>query len=207
MSRLICPVCERALKGCLCPLIQKIDNRIELGILQHPTEVSQVKGTAKLAQLSLSACRFWIGEEADQLDDFMVWLNSGEAVFLLYPSIENQLESFQSFSIPQIQREFSSDNIKVLILDGTWRKTHKMMMLSRELRGLNRIILEPKQQSNYQIRKQKNVMSLSTVEAIYETYAQLEGSAEKFKPLITAFEQMQSQQLAYRNKPTTSQEQ
>ena len=203
MSRSICPVCERPFKVCLCQWVESISNQVELGILQHPTEVSQIKGSAKIVQLAFKNCQTWIAEEIEQLESFKDWLNEGKAVFLLYPAIENQIESFESFDIPQIQSKFLLEDIKVLILDGTWRKTHKMMMLSSTLRGLNRISLVPKTSSNYLIRKQKNADSLSTVEAVYETYVQLERDEEKYQPLLRAFESMQAQQLAFRKPPTT----
>ncbi|GKT13009.1 MAG: tRNA-uridine aminocarboxypropyltransferase [Thiomicrorhabdus sp.] len=202
MSRIICPVCERASKVCLCQWIEIIDNSVELGILQHPTEVTQVKGSAKIALLSFKCCRMWVGEDVSKLPELMEWLKSEETIFLLYPGIENQLEVFESFTIPEVKESYSLEKFKVLILDGTWRKTHKMMMLNSSLRGLNRISLQPQRESTYEIRKQKNSMSLSTVEAIYETYSQLEGSTQKFKPLMTAFERMQTQQLAFRKRPT-----
>lgn len=203
MSRSICSVCERPAKVCLCQWIEPITNEVDLGILQHPSEVSQIKGSAKIVQLAFQKCQTWIGEEIDQLEEFKSWLNEGKAVFLLYPGIENQIEPFKSFDIPQIRRDFLSKDIKLLILDGTWRKTHKMMMLSSTLRGLNRISLIPTSSSNYLIRKQKNAESLSTVEAVYETYAQLEHNEGKYQPLLSAFESMQNQQLAFRKSPTT----
>lgn len=198
MPRLICPTCERASKVCLCPYITPIENRIELGILQHPSEVSQVKGTAKIAQLAFKQCTTWIGEDLDKLPELQRWLQDEKTVFLLYPGIENQAESFEFFSMTQIQSGFKFENIKLLILDGTWRKTHKMMMLNTALRGLNRLVLEPTRASAYQIRKQKSASSLSTVEAIYQSYSQLESNSERYQPLLTAFESMQKQQLAFR---------
>jgi len=207
MSRLICSTCERPLKVCLCGFITPIDNTIELGILQHPSEVSQVKGTAKIAQLSFTQCTTWIGEDIDSLPELQSWLQDDKTVFLLYPGIENQTEVFESFSMIQIQSGFKFENIKLLVLDGTWRKTHRMMMLNSALRGLNRIVLEPMRPSNYQIRKQKSTASLSTIEAIYETYVQLESDSKRYQPLITAFESMQQQQLAFRRLlPTNSNE-
>jgi len=201
MSRVICQVCQRPEKVCLCPWIKSIENRIELGILQHPTEVSQIKGTAKIAQLSLQDCCTWVLEDVDSSESFQAWLNNGEKVFLLYPGIDNQVEPFESFGVERLRSEYPIEKVKFLVLDGTWRKTHKMMMLSSQLRGLNRITLTPTKGSNYQIRKQKNQQSLSTVEALFELYSQAENDVDKYQSLLNAFESMQNQQLVYRNKP------
>ncbi len=198
MSRVMCSVCKRAKKVCLCSLITPIQNEVELGVLQHPNEVSQVKGTAKIAQLSLQNTQTWVGESLDELPELQAWLMGSMPVLLLYPKLDGQQEVFQSFSVSELAALFGS-NFKLLVLDGTWRKTHKMMRLNRELRALNRVTLIPQSPSSYQIRKQKNSASLSTIEAIYEVYSQLENGTEKYQPLLNTFEAMQAQHLAFRS--------
>jgi len=198
MSRAICSTCERAVQNCLCQWIhQRLPNQVALGVLQHPSEVSQVKGTAKIVQLSLQNCQTWVGETLDELPSLQQWLADESPVFLLYPKIEHQSEPFTEFTIAEIQQQFSLSQMKVLVLDGTWRKTHKMMQLNSALRGLNRVVLTPSQPSNYHIRKQKNAMSLSTVEAIYELYSQLESNSEQYQPLLKTFEAMQAHQQTF----------
>ncbi len=236
-SRAVCATCQRPIKVCLCGLIAKIDNQIEVGILQHPSETKQVKGTARIAELSLQRSQLWVGERLADLPGLVEWLGSGDSVFLLYPLIEGQTRSEraqetglesglgtklgiklgtesnvdkktdqESVAVWSAERILAScaqepdkfTRLKVLILDGTWRKTFKMMQVNPELKGLKRIELVPETPSQYAIRKQKNADSLSTVEAIYTLLSQLEGDTLKFQPLLTAFEGMQRQQLAFR---------
>lgn len=198
MPRPICSKCERALKVCLCQWITPIENRVSLGILQHPSEVTQVKGTAKIAQLSFQKGQIWVGESLDDLPSLQAWLQESSPIFLLYPDIIEQQTPVKSFKINEIAQHFELDAIKILVLDGTWRKTHKMMMLNSELSALNRVVLSPNAPSDYRIRKQKSTNSLSTVEAIYELYSQLEGNTQRYQPLLTAFDAMQAQQLGFR---------
>lgn len=199
MSRVICPNCSRPEKVCICHFIEPIDNGVEIAILQHPTEVKQVKGSAIIAQLALTHCKTWVGEQLSELPGLVAWLANHKNVFLLYPEIDDQVKDCEVFDVGQILKENLSD-IKVLILDGTWRKTFKMMQLNPELQALNRVSLTPAEQSKYRIRKQKDSQSLSTVEAIYELLSQLESSSKKFKPLLDAFEKVQNQQLVFREK-------
>lgn len=196
MPRPICSTCLRPLKVCLCKMIRPVTNRVEIAILQHPSEVDQIKGTARIAQLSLSKVRTWVGEDFSAEASFQAWLNQGE-VFLLYPESES-IVPVQSHSIESIRLRSHLDSVKVLVIDGTWRKAHKIMMTNPQLQGLPRIVLQPSQTSSYQIRKQKNSLSLSTIEAIYEVLAQLEADALSFKPLLESFTQMVNQQLAFR---------
>ncbi|MEA3404133.1 MAG: tRNA-uridine aminocarboxypropyltransferase [Pseudomonadota bacterium] len=202
MPRVICPTCQRPEKVCLCHWIQPIENRVEVVILQHPTEVSQIKGTAKIAKLSLLNSHLWIGEDFTEERSLKDWLNQGQ-VFILYPETEALKERSgakqpQSFKVEEIRSDVPLEQVKLLVLDGTWRKTHKMMMQNAFLHPLNRMQLQPETPSNYQIRKQKDQGSLSTVEAIYQALSQLEQNPEKFQPLINAFDQMIRQQLAFR---------
>jgi len=197
MSRIICSQCRRSQKVCICEFIQPINNEIEIGILQHPSEVKQSKGTAIIAKLALTKSQLWVGEVLSELPGLLRWLKDEQPVYLLYPKIDDQAEVYQSWSIDKVKSNKQKD-FKVLILDGTWRKTFKMMQLNPELRALPRIELNPKFKSQYKVRKQKDSQSLSTVEAIFEVLSQLENDAEKFQPLVEAFDKMQQQQLAFR---------
>ncbi len=201
MSRPICPTCQRPTKVCLCAFIEHIDNQVEVGILQHPSELGLVKGTAKIAQLSLSHCQTWCGENLQDLPGLVDWLAGDKPVFLLYPAIEGQLEPVEFFNVAQIRNLSAVQEIKLLILDGTWRKTHKIMMLNSVLRGMDRVSLQPSTPSAYRIRKQKNAVSLSTIEALYEALSQLEGDSVRYQPLLNTFESMQQQQAAFIKKP------
>ena len=51
--------------------------------------------------------------------------------------------------------------------------------------------------SHYLIRKAHRPDQLSTLEATCAALAQLEGSAEQFQPLLTAFDGFVAQQLGY----------
>lgn len=201
MSRPICPSCQRPNKVCLCNFIEEIDNQVEVGILQHPSEADLVKGTAKIAQLSLSHCQTWCAEDLQELPGLVDWLAGEKPVFLLYPAIEGQLEPVEFFDVAQIRDLYAVQDIKLLILDGTWRKTHKIMMLNSVLRGMDRVSLQPSTPSAYRIRKQKSLTSLSTIEALYEALSQLEEDSVRYQPLLTAFESMQQQQAAFTKKP------
>ncbi len=197
MPRAICSTCNRALKVCLCQWITPIENRVMLGILQHPSEVAQVKGTAKIAALSFQNVAVWVGESLDDLPELQAWLQESFPVFLLYPEIDGQVEPCDMFEIDEIIQQFKLEEIKVLVLDGTWRKTHKMMRLNSALRSLNRVVLLPTEPSNYRIRKQKCASCLSTIEAIYELYSRLERNTQRYQPLLRAFDAMQTQQLDF----------
>lgn len=201
MARENCSRCLRPSRTCICNLMQIVDNQIEIGILQHPDEVTQSKGTAIIAKLCLTSVQQWVGESLQELPGLVNWLKDEKQVFLLYPDIDSQAENYQKVTVEQL-RKYPHETFKILIVDGTWRKTYKMMQLNEQLRALDRVVLEPIDKSTYQIRKQKDANSLSTIEAIYQLLVQLEkdpNRLDKFAPLLEAFENMQALQLSFRN--------
>ena len=200
MARKVCSQCHRPQKVCICDFITAIDNRVEIGVFQHPTEAGQIKGTAIIAELALKKSKRWVGETLDDAPELQQWLKSGDKVFLLYPPTEGQQTKVNSVNdlhnMYQQQMPF-----KILVLDGTWRKTYKMMQLNPELMVLPRVVLNPQTPSAYKVRKQKNEQSLSTVEAIVELLSEIESDRDKYQPVLAAFEQVQNQQLAFREEP------
>lgn len=197
MARKVCSQCHRPEKVCICDFITSIDNNIEIGIFQHPTEVGQIKGTAIIADLALKKSKRWVGETLDDAPELQQWLKSSDKVFLLYPPTEDQQAEVNS--VNDLQNMYQQQmSFKILVLDGTWRKTYKMMQLNPELMALPRVVLNPQTPSAYKVRKQKNEQSLSTVEAIVELLSKIEGDSAKYQPVLGAFAQIQNQQLAFR---------
>lgn len=196
MARKICPQCQRPEKICVCDFITPIHNAVEVGILQHPTEVKQMKGTATLAALSLQNCHLWVGESLQDTPELVKWLNDAKPVYLLYPPSEDNNNQVLLSSTELSQKKPS--DYKVLVIDGTWRKTYKIMQLNPALQALRRVTIQPEKGSQYIIRKQKDARSLSTIEAIVCLLGDLEQNTQKFTPALTAFEQMQQQQMAFR---------
>ncbi|MBL1415325.1 MAG: DTW domain-containing protein, partial [Moritella sp.] len=85
-----CTVCDKALAACICQHITEIDSDIELIILQHPGEVKNAIGTARILNLSLPQCQIIIGEDFTdnaQLNEILNDLT--RQCFLLYPSEES----------------------------------------------------------------------------------------------------------------------
>lgn len=188
LKRKICSLCYRPEKMCICHFIQPIDSAVNFLILQHPTEQKQSKGTAHLAHLCLNNSELLVTERLQDLqDDAQLFL---ENAILLYPPTEAFAGDLLTAS-PSLLEE--QPNLKVVVLDGTWKKTHKMLALNPELQRLPRLSLLGVQESNYVIRKQKSVNSLSTIEAIANVLKQLENSQENANQLLDVFAKFQEQ--------------
>lgn len=187
MVRPRCPQCLRPESVCYCHTISTIDNHWPIAILQHKQEINHAIGTARIAQLSLSrCCTVTSGSpEAEQL----LLDCTAQQVCLVYPG-EN------SRPLINARAEWASDKVRpLLFIDGTWRKTKRMLYESPLLAALPRVSLNPQQLSRYRIRKSPNHSALSTIEAIVLSLSTLENNPSKYQPLLTSLEWIIDQQV------------
>ena len=200
-KRQLCSRCRRAEKTCICHWSVNITGLVEVVILQHPLELKQVKGSAGLLHLSLSNSHLHVGELFDE-DALNKILNAeGKIPVLLYPAF-NESERNILNAPPVLAGEIlaAPENCRLIVLDGTWRKSRKMLYLNQSLQTLPRLSLSDMPASHYQIRKAHRVDQLSTLEASCYALMQLENNVEKYAPLLDAFDGFISQQIALRDK-------
>lgn len=207
--RLICPQCLRPQRTCICHWIARIENEPEVVILQHPLEVDNAKGSARLLHLSLPRSRLVIGESfAEQ--ELLALLHAPfdknaidarhRQTMLLYPdSPADRALHVDAASMQQEVMEREPKQLRLIVLDATWRKSRKMLYLNPLLQRLPRLALRDAPASQYRIRKAHRPDQLSTLEATCYALMQLEQcTAEKYAPLFSAFDGFVAQQLAYR---------
>ncbi|RZL34994.1 MAG: DTW domain-containing protein [Rubrivivax sp.] len=166
--RPVCRRCERPGATCLCATlpVPPLPHRTELLILQHPAEARHAKNTAALLTLGLRAARLMRGEVFDAgLAD------PGTA--LLYPG--------EPGASPPVDVE------RLILLDGSWRQSRRLMAANPWLAALPRLSL-PELPSRYTLRRAHRPGQLSTLEAGLHALALLEGGPERFAPLWSAFD-------------------
>lgn len=196
-SRTQCQLCLRPERTCLCRWITATANHIELVILQHPLEVNNAKNTARLLHLSLNNSQLYVGETFPT--GFLPELLAKDAKtnVLLYPATaETQaLGLIEPPALPELS-SFKTEHIRLIALDGTWRKSRKMVYLNPELQQLPRWSLSECPPSAYHIRKAQHQDQLSTLEASCYALQQLERARVDYQPLLQAFDGFIAQQLA-----------
>ena len=183
-----CSLCLRPLRGCICRWVTPVEHTVEVLILQHPQEVAQAKGSARLLHLCLPHSRLVAGEVFDE-PTLRALLAGPRQSVLLYP------ESPQGSALglplpPTLSPGDLSDpaRLRLVVIDATWRKSRKMLYRNPLLHLLPRLPLQGLPPSRYRIRKAHRADQLSTLEATCAALAHLEGNAERFEPLLTAFD-------------------
>jgi DTW domain-containing protein YfiP len=178
---------------------------VGLLVLQHPLEVGQAKGSARLLQLSLQHCRTAVGETFAPAT-LAAWLAAPTAAgpvhcMLLYPPAAVGTAPRQSaeaaaappsLPAPPVQ----TGQLRLVLLDGTWRKTRKMLALNPLLQALPRWWLAAPPPSRYHIRRAQQADQRSTLEAACLALGALEAQPARYAPLLAAFDAWCGRQAA-----------
>jgi DTW domain-containing protein YfiP len=164
----------------LCALVTPASNDIDVLVLQHPDEVDEAKGSARLLSLSLARCRVAVGEIFEPAA--LVRLLDGDVSgsVLLYPA--DTVTGTASGPPPGRPR-------RLVVLDGTWRKSLRMLHANPLLQSLPRWALAPAGASRYgALRKARRATQLSTLEATCAALADIEAAPARYQGLLEAFE-------------------
>lgn len=203
IKRLACSRCLRPQRTCVCRWITPVAHAVDVLILQHPLEERHAKGSARLLHLSLPNSRLLVGEVFDAQElETLLHAPFGPGVqcrqtVLLYPDTPGGADMAQP-ATPVDVAQVVQQGVRLVILDGTWRKTRKMLYANPLLQSLPRLALRDAPASQYLIRKAQGAHHLSTLEAACYALMQLEGGGAKYAPLLDAFNGFVQQQLSYR---------
>jgi DTW domain-containing protein YfiP len=185
-----CGACLRATSACICSFVHPSASRAELLILQHPLEVHNAKNSARLLHLCLSATsRVVVGEAFDPSELDALLHGGGRTPLLLYPDTPGDA-SLGIAPPPVLDAAVLAqpEKLRLVVLDGTWRKSRKMLYINTPLQRLARLALSDVPPSAYRIRKAHAPHQLSTLEAAALALTQLEDDPLWCAPLLAAFD-------------------
>lgn len=190
-ERVLCRRCELPASVCLCRWTQAIENPVELLLLQHPQEQHQSKGSARLLRLSLAHCRLWVGEQFEAGALQAALAADGRRTLLLYPPTPGQTSPvFEAIAD-------DARPLRLVVIDATWRKSRKMLLLNPALQALPRLVLQQPPPSRYAAhRKAERAEQRSTLEAAVLALQSLEAQPERYEPLLQAFSAWLSERQA-----------
>jgi len=188
-----CATCLRPLATCICHWAAPVASTVDVLILQHPMEVENAKGSARLLHLCLPGSRIEVGEQFDEAALRAMLGAGGRQPVLLYPDTPGD----RSLGIaPPPPFSAAPAPVQLVVLDATWRKSRKMLYLNPALQALPRLPLRDTPPSHYLIRKAHAPDQLSTLEASCYALAQLEGDEHRYDRVIAAFDGFVAQQQA-----------
>jgi DTW domain-containing protein YfiP len=193
----MCARCLRPTRTCFCGWVTPTAHATEVLILQHPQEEHHAKNSARLLHLSLPGSRLVVGEVFDEAALQALSLEP-RYTMLLYPPTH-----CEGHVVPDTVDTGQLNNpsqLRLVVLDATWRKSRKMLHQSPALQRLPRLALHEVPAGRYSIRKAHQPGQLSTLEATCTALAQLEGNAMHWRPLLAAFDGFVAQQVSLAQK-------
>jgi len=186
--RAACTQCGLPLASCLCHLVRCCANDVQVLVLQHPSEQREAKGSLRLLALSLARCRVVVGEvfDAGALDALLH--GEGRRSALLYPHDQAAAGAPPAPAEPPTQ---------LVVLDGTWRKSLRMLKSNPGLQRLPRHALAPSEPTAYgALRKARRPGQLSTLEAACVALGEIERAGARYAPLLASFGHFVDERLA-----------
>ncbi len=185
--RAVCAACRRPESVCYCAHVTPIATTTRVVLLQHPRERDVPIGTARMASLCLPNSEIHVGVHwrgstalARALSD------PSRPAVLLYPG-EGAID---------VVRDPPKGPVTLVVVDGTWWQTKKVVRENPELAALPRYAFTPPSPSEYRIRREPNETCVSTIEALVHVLGALEGDGERFRALLAPFRAMVDAQIA-----------
>lgn len=156
--------CKRCLiieRWCLCAEVPTVSPRTEVVVVRHERESWKSTGTARIAALAMP--QLHVLEYREDAEPARTLLETAAVgAHLLFPT---------DTSAPFTEVK------KLVLLDGTWRQTRKMYTRLPSLHGLPRLTLPEKDTRVLRLRDSKFEAGRSTLEALAEALALVEGEA------------------------------
>jgi DTW domain-containing protein YfiP len=165
-----CTRCFLKLPRCICAQIPRVPARTRLLLVRHAMERWKTSNSGRLATMALEGARLVDVGVQDVADDVPAF---GPDAWLLWPDGEVLATP------PEVKT--------LIVLDGTWPQTRRMMQRMAMLRGLPRLSLAGGLVERKRLRKPPRPGEMSTLEAIAEAIAWLEGD-EVAAPLFELYD-------------------
>lgn len=168
-----CPRCYLLLDFCLCALLgPAVPSQPRVVVVRHHWEAFKSTGTARLASLALSNLRIldFVAEQPELVRAELAKLSDA---WLLYP------DASALGAAPRKPPEV------LVVLDGTWRQTRKMLRRLPELARMPRLSLRPDASGDARdrLREAPRAGARSTFESIAEALSEL-GAREQGERMI-----------------------
>ncbi|MCR9205072.1 MAG: DTW domain-containing protein [Halobacteriovoraceae bacterium] len=174
-----CNACGYPEARCLCDILpQKKWSGPQIIILRHPSEDKHPFATVPLIEKSFSNFTIEEGEVFPPRTGTLVYPIEDELGFIL-----------------KEKEELPTINLPLILIDGTWKKSKRILFQNPWLNELPRLEIRRSQPSNYRIRKQKDDRSYSTLETVAFLWTKLEPKQkEKAEHLLHIFDQFLEKQ-------------
>ncbi len=175
-----CGRCYLRVERCLCASVPRVAARTPVVILRHRMERHKPSNSARLAALALPACTIVDYGMGDAIDEAVI---AAPGTWLLWPDGPAAGEAASARAIDRL-----------LVLDGSWSQTRRMLQRVPALRRLPRLSLPAPANPPARLRRQRLAEGMATIEAIARVLELIEGPATA-APLDALYAELVSRSL------------
>jgi DTW domain-containing protein len=173
------------LEHCICSGLERARNRTEIVFVRHHWEAHKSTGTVRIAELVLERSRLVeIGYDAAAADRA---LSTFDQAWLLYPDA----------APARLPERLPA---RLVLLDGTWAQTRRMLRRLPSVSLLQRLVLPARETRCIELRKTHLPSGRSSIEAVADALELLEGP-EVSEPVRKAARLHRESVLRARGKP------
>lgn len=156
---------------CLCHLIPKLDLKTKLVLVIHHRELKRTSNTGRLALRSLVNSEMRVRGEKDKgALDLSDLLTNNYRTLLFFPSDEAR----------ELTSELVAEQnlpIQLIVPDGNWRQASKVSIRHPELKNIERVKISTPNTADKHLRAEHFEEGMSTLQAIAQAFAAIEGDA------------------------------
>jgi DTW domain-containing protein YfiP len=185
--RATCARCLRPVAFCWCPHLVSLDTRTRVVLLQHPREREVAIGTARMASLCLPNSELHVGID---------WSSSAALARALSDPTRPAALLYPGEGAIDIVEHPPDGPVTLVVVDGTWSLTRKLVARNPVLAALPRYAFRPPAPSEYRIRREPSESFVSTLEALVHVLGALESDPERFRAMLAPFRAMIDAQIA-----------
>jgi DTW domain-containing protein YfiP len=168
--RAVCARCRRPESICDCRHVTQLDTQTRIVLLQHPRERDVPIGTARMASLCLPNAELHVGVD---------WRGSATLARVLADPSRPAALLYPGPSAIDVVANPPETPVTLIVVDGTWSQTRKILRDNPELAALPGYAFTPPAPSEYRIRKEPHESCVSTIEALVHVLGALEGDPER----------------------------
>jgi DTW domain-containing protein YfiP len=186
--RSLCLTCLRPATVCYCHHVRPVTTTTRVVLLQHPRERDVAIGTARMASLCLPNSELHVGVH---------WRGSTALARALGDPARPPALLYPGAGAIDVLRHPPPGPVTLVVVDGTWWQTKKVVRENPELAALPRYAFAPPSPSEYRIRREPQPTYVSTLEALVHVLGVLEGDPERLRALLEPFRAMIDAQIAF----------
>ncbi|WP_240840917.1 tRNA-uridine aminocarboxypropyltransferase [Acidaminobacter sp. JC074] len=152
-----CETCGLVKGRCICDYEIDINAPVEFWLLTHENEFSRTNNTGRLIEYAIASTRVFAWSRTETPSQMIALMDDYDVYLVFADDRDEEKKRVKSY-------EPSEKKTVFIILDGTWKEARKMLRKSPYLADLPIIALNPKSQTSYDLRRNKDQGHLCTVE-------------------------------------------